>query len=98
MACVGGNRSGTRSDQADSGEVPSAWVLMNSSNIGTAAVTFTPAELSELNTARAAIEIRGARPNAVLAFSGGSAEKLIAGGRSHAARAAKTAICYPPVS
>ena len=40
-------------------------------NIGASAVQFTPAELSELNTAVAAIEVRGARlPDGVLAFSG----------------------------
>lgn len=40
-------------------------------NIGASAVRFTPAELSELNAAVAAIEVRGARlPDGVLAFSG----------------------------
>jgi aryl-alcohol dehydrogenase-like predicted oxidoreductase len=40
-------------------------------NIGASAVQFTPAELSELNKAVAAIEVRGARlPDGVLAFSG----------------------------
>ncbi len=40
-------------------------------NIGAAAVRFTPAELSELNAALSAIEIRGARlPDAVLVHSG----------------------------
>jgi aryl-alcohol dehydrogenase-like predicted oxidoreductase len=40
-------------------------------NIGAAGVRFTPAELSELNLAVRAIEIRGQRlPDAVLVFSG----------------------------
>jgi len=40
-------------------------------NIGAASVKLTPAELTELNRAVAAIEIRGARlPDAVLAYSG----------------------------
>jgi aryl-alcohol dehydrogenase-like predicted oxidoreductase len=40
-------------------------------NIGAAAVRFTPAELTELNSAVSAIEIRGARlPDQVLVFSG----------------------------
>ena len=40
-------------------------------NIGASAVRFAPAELSELNSAVAAIEVRGARlPDGVLAFSG----------------------------
>ncbi|WP_436108582.1 aldo/keto reductase [Massilia sp. LjRoot122] len=40
-------------------------------NIGASTVRFTPAELSELNRAVSAIQVRGARlPDAVLAFSG----------------------------
>lgn len=40
-------------------------------NIGAASVTFTAAEIGELNAAVAAIEVRGQRlPDAVLAFSG----------------------------
>jgi aryl-alcohol dehydrogenase-like predicted oxidoreductase len=40
-------------------------------NTGAAAVQFTPAELTELNTAVRAIEVRGARlPEQVLVFSG----------------------------
>jgi aryl-alcohol dehydrogenase-like predicted oxidoreductase len=40
-------------------------------NLGAANVEFTPAEVAELNSAVAAIEIRGARlPDAVLVFSG----------------------------
>jgi aryl-alcohol dehydrogenase-like predicted oxidoreductase len=40
-------------------------------NIGAASVTFTAAEIAELNAAVAAIEVRGQRlPDAVLAFSG----------------------------
>jgi aryl-alcohol dehydrogenase-like predicted oxidoreductase len=40
-------------------------------NTGAAAIRFTPAELTELNTAVRAIEIRGARlPEQVLVFSG----------------------------
>jgi aryl-alcohol dehydrogenase-like predicted oxidoreductase len=40
-------------------------------NTGAAAITFTPAELSELNTAVRAIEVRGQRlPDAVLVHSG----------------------------
>ncbi|CCE97050.1 aldo/keto reductase [Sinorhizobium fredii] len=39
-------------------------------NIGTAAISFTPEEIDELNSAVAAIEVRGQRlPDAVLAFS-----------------------------
>ena len=40
-------------------------------NVGAAAVRFSPAELTELNSAVSAIEVRGARlPDMVLAFSG----------------------------
>ena len=40
-------------------------------NIGAAAITMSPSELAELNTAVAAIKVQGARlPDAVLAFSG----------------------------
>jgi aryl-alcohol dehydrogenase-like predicted oxidoreductase len=40
-------------------------------NIGAAAVRFTPAEITELNSAVRAIEIQGQRlPDAVLVFSG----------------------------
>jgi hypothetical protein len=40
-------------------------------NSGADGVRFTPAELTELNTAVSAIEIRGQRlPDAVLVFSG----------------------------
>jgi Aldo/keto reductase family len=40
-------------------------------NIGASAVRFTPAELSELNSAVSAIEVHGARlPDGVLVFSG----------------------------
>ena len=40
-------------------------------NIGAAAVSFTPAELAELNGSVSAIEVQGARlPDAVQVFSG----------------------------
>lgn len=40
-------------------------------NSGAAAVRFTPSEISELNSAASAIEVKGQRlPDAVLVFSG----------------------------
>jgi len=39
-------------------------------NIGAASVSFTPEEIGELNSAVAAVEVRGQRlPDSVLAFS-----------------------------
>lgn len=72
--------------QATAGQIALAWLLAQKpwivpipgttqmahmlENIGAAAISFTPDEISELNTAVAAIELRGQRlPDAVLAFS-----------------------------
>jgi aryl-alcohol dehydrogenase-like predicted oxidoreductase len=73
--------------QATPGQIALAWLMAQKpwivpipgttvmdhmiENTGAVAVRFTPAELTELNTAVRAIEIRGARlPEQVLAFSG----------------------------
>ncbi|ABL71324.1 aldo/keto reductase [Paracoccus denitrificans] len=72
--------------QATAGQIALAWLLAQKpwivpipgttqmahmlENIGAAAISFTPDEISELNMAVAAIELRGQRlPDAVLAFS-----------------------------
>lgn len=72
--------------QASAGQIALAWLLAQRpwivpipgttqmahmlENIGAAAISFTPGEISELDTAVAAIELRGQRlPDAVLAFS-----------------------------
>ncbi|RQP05390.1 MAG: aldo/keto reductase [Paracoccus sp. BP8] len=72
--------------QATAGQIALAWLLAQKpwivpipgttqmahmlENIGAAAISFTPDEISELDTAVAAIELRGQRlPDAVLAFS-----------------------------
>lgn len=72
--------------QASAGQIALAWLLAQRpwivpipgttqmahmlENIGAAAISFSPGEISELDTAVAAIELRGQRlPDAVLAFS-----------------------------
>ena len=73
--------------QAAPGQIALAWLLAQkpwivpipgttqmahmTENAGAADIRFTPSELSELNAAVRAIEVRGQRlPDAVLAFSG----------------------------
>lgn len=73
--------------QATAGQIALAWLLAQKpwivpipgttqmahmlENIGAATISFTPEEIGELDTAVAAVELRGQRlPDAVLAFSG----------------------------